>query len=272
VDGGPIVPRVEILKRAEMWFTTAIDAAGATPALSSQKTAAIAGRASVRVQLGDWPGAISDAAQVATTFVFYARYEDAQQDQFNRIYFAGADQPYRAVTAWNTPYQAYYTATQDPRVPWKDTGLQGDASVGVVGTKVAFYRQAKFPDRGSDIRLSSGYEMRLIEAERKLMDGDMPGAMTLVNAHRIALGLSPWAPANITEAWANFKRERGIELWLEGRRLGDLYRWRANNTPGALDPLETAGMAVSYLDANQSGCYPIPKGEREANANIPVTP
>jgi hypothetical protein len=272
IDGGAIVARADVLKRAETWFTTAIDAAGSNAALATQKTAAIAGRASVRVQLGDWTGAVADAAQVPTTFVFNARYEDAQQDQFNRIYFSGADQPYRAVTVWNTPYQAYYTATNDPRVPWNNTGLKGDASVGVVGARVDFYRQAKFPDRGSDIRLSSGYEMRLIEAENKLRGNDMAGAMTILNARRTALGLAPWTPANMTEAWTNFKRERGIELWLEGRRLGDLFRWKAEGTPGALDALETAGSASSYLDAGQNLCYPIPKSEREANPNISVTP
>lgn len=272
IDGSAIVSRDEVLKRAETWFTTAIDAAGATTSLATQKTAALAGRASVRVQLGDWAGAVADAAQVPTTFVFYARYEDAQQDQFNRTYFSGADQPYRAVTVWNTPYEGYYTATNDSRVPWNDTGLLGDASVGLVGARVKFFRQAKFPDRGSDIRLSSGYEMRLIEAEKKLKDGDMAGAMTIVNARRTALGLAPWAPANITEAWTNFKRERGIELWLEGRRLGDLYRWKATSTPGALDAKEAPGAADSYLSASQSLCYPIPKSEREANPNISVAP
>ncbi len=272
VDGGPIIARSELLKRAEAWFTKAIEAAGSTSSLATQKTAAIAGRASVRVGLGDWAGAVADAGQVPTTFVYNARYEDAEQDQFNRIYFAGADQPYRAVTVWNTVYEDYYTTTHDPRVPWTDTGLLGDASVGVLGRRVDFYRQGKFPERGSDIRLSSGYEMRLIEAEKKLLDSDMAGAMDLINARRTALGLDPWTPANIAEAWADFKRERGIELWLEGRRLGDLKRWRDTSTPGALDPLEMAGNAASYLDANQSLCYPIPKGERESNPNIPVQP
>jgi hypothetical protein len=273
VDGGAIIARTEVLKRAETWFTKAIDAAGATASLSTQKTAALAGRASVRVQLGDWAGAVADAGQVPTTFVYNARYEDAEQDQFNRIYFAGADQPYRGVTTWGTLYVEYYTDTKDPRVPWTDTGLLGDAAVQMVGNvRVPFYRQGKFPDRGSDIRLSSGYEMRLIEAEKKLKDGDWAGAMALVNARRTALGLAPWAPADITEAWTNFKRERGIELWLEGRRLGDLKRWKDTATPGALDALETPGDPTSFLVSSQSLCYPIPQGEREANPNIPLQP
>jgi len=272
VDGGPIVSRTEMLQRAETWFTTAIDAAGSVATLAAQKTAAYAGRASVRAHLGNWAGALSDAAQVPTGFAFDARYEEAQQNEFNRIYFAGADQPYRAVTVWNTPYEAYFTATDDPRVPWTDTGLLGDASVGVVGARVSFFRQLKHADRGSDIRLSSGYEMRLIEAEKLLMDGTYTEAMNILNARRADLGLADLAPASLAEAWTLFKRERGIELWLEGRRLGDLYRWDANNTPGTLDLRETAGAAESYLDAGQSLCYPIPKAEREANPNIPLQP
>jgi len=273
VDGGAIIPRSEMLQRAEEWFTKAIDAAGSTASLATQKTAAVAGRAAVRVQLGNWSGALSDAGQVPTDFVFNARYEEAQQDQYNRTYFAGADQPYRAVTVWNTVYEGYFASTGDPRTPWTDTGLLGDAAVQLVGnTRVPFYRQLKFAERGADIRLSSGYEMRLIEAEKKLMDGDIAGSMAILNARRSELGLDPWAPATLTEAWTAFKRERGIELWLEGRRLADLKRWHDTNTPGGLDPLEAPGSATSYLNAGQSLCYPIPKAEREANPNIPLQP
>jgi hypothetical protein len=275
IDGGPIIPRAEMLKRAETWFTKAIDAAGSVAALASFKTAAIAGRASVRVQLGDWAGAVADAGQVPTSFVFYARYEEAQQSEHNRIYWGSAAQPYKAVTAWTTFYQGYYTATKDPRTPWVDTGGTGDAAVAMVGNvRVPFFQQKKFAEKGSDIRISSGHEMRLIEAEKKLKDGDIPGAMAILNARRA--GLNPaqpaLAPADITEAWTLFKRERGIELWLEGRRLGDLYRWKATNTPGALHELEQAGNPKSYLASDQSLCYPISKFEREANPNIPDSP
>ncbi|MHB1192710.1 MAG: RagB/SusD family nutrient uptake outer membrane protein [Longimicrobiales bacterium] len=274
-DGGSIEPRVNALTRAQTWFTKAIEAAGSTASLANQKTAAYAGRASVRVHLGDWTGALADAAMVPTTFTFYARYEDTQQDQYNRIYFAGINQPYRAVTTWNTVYQQYYTDTKDPRVPWTDTKLLGDAAVLLVGNiRVPFYRQEKFNTRGSDIMLSSGREMRLIEAEKFLKDGNITSAMAILNARRA--GLNPaqpaLAPANITEAWTMFKRERGIELWLEGRRLGDLFRWKATNTPGALHILERAGSTESFLSANQSLCYPISQSERQDNANIPDNP
>lgn len=273
VDGGPIITRTEMLQRAEEWFTKAIDAAGSVASLADQKTAAIAGRASVRANLGNWAGALSDATQVPTDFVFNARYEDAQQNQFNRTYFAGADEPYRAVTVWNTVYEGYYTDSGDPRTPWVDTGLLGDAAVQLVGNeRVPFYRQLKHDERGSDIRLSSGHEMRLLEAEALLIDGDFGAAMTIVNARRTELGLTPLNATTLEEAWTAYKRERGVELWLEGRRLADLKRWKDNNRPGSLHPLEAPGSPESYLDAGQSLCYPIPKGEREANPNIPLEP
>jgi len=77
--------------------------------------------------------------------------------------------------------------------------------------------------------------------------------------------------ANETEAWALLKRERGIELWLEGRRLGDLRRWSESGTPGALDPLETPSGSVSdgsHL-VRQDLCFPIPPTEQDTNPNVP---
>lgn len=272
IDGGPIISHTEVLQRAEAWFTRTIELATGSSELDEVRTAATAGRASVRVDLGDWAGAVADAAQVPTSFVFWALYHDLEQSQFNRTYFAGADEPYRAVTVWNTVYEDYYLETGDPRAPWEDTGQEGDASVGLVGGTVPFYRQLKYAERGADIRLSSGYEMRLIEAESLLREGQWQEAMAIVNERRLDLGLDPWTPSNLEQAWTAFKRERGIELWLEGRRMADLRRWEAEGTPGELDPLEQAGHPDSYLAADQSLCYQIPKDEREANPNIPNQP
>lgn len=273
VDSGPIISRQEMLQRAEEWFTRAITAAGSNAALAEQRTAALAARAAVRMHLGDWAGAVADAGEVPTDFTFWARYESAEQSQFNRTYFAGANEPYRAVTVWNTVYEEYYTETGDPRTPWVDTGQTGDAAVQMVdNSRVPFYRQEKFTERGSDIRLSSGAEMRLIEAEKMLRDGNLEGAFGIVNARRTALGLDPLDPADAQEGWTMFKRERGVELWLEGRRMGDLYRWAADGTPGALHPMEIAGNPASYLDADQTLCYPISKSERESNPNLSNSP
>ena len=84
-----------------------------------------------------------------------------------------------------------------------------------------------------------------------------PRTMTLVNAHRVSLGLAPWTAANSTEAWTALKRERGIELWLEARRLGDFRRWAALNRPGTSDDITGRDL-----------CFATPLSEKETNPNF----
>ena len=197
---------------------------------SAMVTAATAGRASVRLLKGNYSGATSDAASVPNGFAYQMPYNAIDIDQYNRIYWAGANQPYRAHTVWHTFYEDYYKSTKDPRVSWDQDPKNpvGDAAVGNLG-RVPWYFQTKFNKREAPINLSSGWEMRLLEAEAKLVANDVAGAATLINAHRVSLGLAPWPAASATDAWTALKRERGIELWLEARRLGDLRRWAAAN-------------------------------------------
>lgn len=275
INGGSVEPRTVFLENAEEWFTRAIEVSGSNAALANVATAARAGRASVRVHLGDWAGAVSDAQAVPTDFVFQAQYHATEQSHYNRIYFAGANRPYRAVTTWNTFYEGYYTETQDPRVPWAELpgSPLGDAALGFMnGQRAPFFQQQKYPNEGSDINLSSGREMRLIEAEAQLRDGNWQAAMTTINARRTELGLEAWPATTLNEAWTSFKAERGIELWLEGRRMGDLRRWRADNAPGELSAYEQPGNPLSWLREDQTLCYDIPQEERESNPNVPDRP
>lgn len=266
-DNGPAVPGDSALSRAEGWFTKAltIGQAANKPEIVN---AALAGRASVRLGMGDAAGAAADAALVPTAFKFVMKYAPDATDQYNAIFWSSAATPYRAHTVWRTKYDEYYTETHDPRVPWAlhPTQQFGDAAVMDLG-KVPFHQQQKYTARESPINLSSGREMRLVEAEAKLAAGDFPGAIALINSLRTSVGVDPVSAANITEAWTLLKRERGIELWLEGRRLADLRRWDEAGTPGALDPLEVPGEA-SRLLPNRSLCYEIPKTEVESNPNL----
>ncbi len=270
-DGGPAVPADSALKRAETWFTQALTIGRAVND-TVLVNAALAGRASVRVGLGDWTGAVADANQIPTGFQFQMPYSAIETDQYNRIFWAGASTPYRAHTVWRTFYETYYEETSDPRVPWARHPTQetGDAAVMDLG-RVPFLQQQKYKVREAPINLSSGREMRLIEAEAMLREGNWQGAMTLINELRTSVGMQPWQASSLEEAWTRLKRERGIELWLEGRRMFDLRRWAAANTPGALDPLEVPGEA-SRLSPDRTLCYDIPKSERETNPNVPLTP
>jgi hypothetical protein len=209
---------------------------------------------------GNLAGASADAGLIpSNTFVYRMPYYVNTVDQYNRIYWASANQPYRAHTVWGTFYDNYRRTTRDPRVPF-DSSLTvrfGDAAVTSLGGQVRWFFQTKYPVRESSINLSSGWEMRLIEAEALLVGGDVAGAMTKLNARRIALSLTPWTANNATEAWTALKRERGIELWLEGRRMADFRRWKALNRPG--DQEDMAGRDL---------CFPIPLSELETNPNL----
>lgn len=275
IDGGPEVPSTVYLTRAESLFTKAIAITGGTAAtLTTQKTAAYAGRAQVRVALGKWAEAVSDAGQVPITFVFNLNYFNVgDDDQRNRIFWSSGNSresgsAYRAHTEWNTWYYDYRQQTADPRVPITTTALTGDAAIECCG-RVPFYPEAKHAASAAPIRLASGREMRLIEAESKLRTGDIAGAFTSIALVRVNAGaVALTTPATIDEAWRLFKRERGVELWLEARRMGDLRRWKAANTPGALDPLEQPG-SLSHL-VKQDLCFPISRRERETNPNLKV--
>jgi hypothetical protein len=274
INGGPAQPSSVFLARADSEFKEALDIATALN-VSKFINAARAGRASVWLDQGKVAEAAAEANVIADNFVYAMPYFTTDQDQYNRIFWATANQPYRAHTVWNTFYDQYYTDTKDPRVPWASDPNQavGDAAVLNLG-RVTWHKEMKFAKQDAGINLSSGWEMRLIEAEAKLIGNDLAGAMTLINKHRVALGLQPWTATTIADGWTALRRERGIELWLEGRRLNDLRRWKASSAPGTMSPLEQPGTgannAPSYL-AQQDLCFPIAKSEKDNNPNLAGT-
>lgn len=104
-------------------------------------------------------------------------------------------------------------------------------------------------------------------AMRVLRRGWM-GALVIL---ALAAGVPDATATNATEAWTALKRERAIVLWLEARRLGDLRRWAANGTPGALDALEmvSGDAPVGSHLAQQDLCVPTPPSEQDTNPNVP---
>ena len=267
IDGGAPENYQAFLNHAEDAFTNAISLAQ-TVGNPDIELAAKAGRASVRRYLGDFSGAVADAEQIPFEFVYEMPYNQVEQDQHNRIFESSADNPYRAHTVWNTYYEEYFEESNDPRTPWGSDPDRpvGDAAVGNLGN-VPWYFQLKYDSPDDPIKLSSGREMVLIEAEAELSSGNWANAMTLINSLRNDVGVDEWVAANETEAWTYLKRERGIELWLEARRLGDLRLWDENNSPGELHPLEAEGGELP-LSSDRSLCFPIPESELDTNPNF----
>jgi hypothetical protein len=265
-----VVPSTAYLDIAEAAFTTA-----AQLGTGDVATAAIAGRASVRAFRGEWGGAVSDAGSVPDDFEYVMRYFDLGDDvQSNRVHVATKNEPYKAHTQWSTWIEEYGLSDNnpsgDPRVPYLVTDEDGDAAIDCCGT-VPWWPQTKFANNDYPIELSSGPEMRLIEAENHLRNNELGPAVVIINDLRAAAGMDAVDPGTVEEGWTLLKRERAIEMWLEGRRLADLRRWNDSGAPGELQPLEQVGDGStdtgSHLQTRHF-CYPIPDSEKETNPNL----
>lgn len=268
IDGGSAGPRSAYLDAAMSHFDQAASLGSGDVAMAAR-----AARASVKAFTGDWSGAASDAAGVPDDFEWYLPYYSDKGDPTkNRIQWASQAEPYKAHTQKFTKYEEM-GPDGDPRVPYRVTEETGDAAVQCCG-QVPWWPQNKYTEPGADIRMSAGPEMRLIQAEAMLLGGDWQGALTVINEVRVAAGVDPWEeeyrPTNSDEVYAALKHERGLVLWLEGRRLGDFFRWNRDNAPGQLHELEeVAGTREqgSHL-LRQDLCFPIARSEVDTNENI----
>ena len=233
-------------------------------------TAARGALAQIYMGLGDWASATQWAGQVPTDFEYAAVFSANSGREENQIWnethgrqeasafdaLAGSFDPPDA----RAPYQ-------DCRVD--DTGCNN--TVGADGT-TPFLKQLKYPEKGSDIPLVKGTEMRLIEAEAALVGNDIPGMVAKINEVRAHYGIDPIdagtvVAGNLTgdrasmNAWDVLDRERHLTLWLEGRRLWDLHRWD--------HPFLNGGSLAGYeAESRRDSCIPISDSECQTNPNL----
>lgn len=301
-DGGAPEPYKNHLTRAIEQFTRAAEIAGRSGSTTLRR-AALAGRAAAHLYLGNTTQAAQDASQIPIDFVHVVRYFSESSPSYTFVtQMSGA--AVRGISTWNTVYENYYKETGDPRAAWgfDPKFPTGETPRGLTWGQVPFYYPLKFflprtpaaytsfasrngtAMRNQPVNLATGREMQLIIAEVRLKEGKWQEAMAIINGRRAGLksektslnaGGTPVVAlqaSNLEEAWTAFKRERGMELWMEARRLGDMRRWRENKTPGALHPLEYIPQAVVdrwKVSREQAVCIPIPLRERETNPNIP---
>jgi hypothetical protein len=221
IDGSGIQDRTAHFERALPHLDQAIQVGNASGS-SDIVTAAYGVRAQANVGLGDWTAAVADAAHVPTDFVYEAVFSDNSGRENNVIFQETFNRPEMSA------YATYVGSLdpQDPRAFWTDCYTTGTCQFQIGGNgETPHYRQEKYPERGSNIPAVKGTEMRLIEAEAALRNQDVTGAMAKINEVRSFWELDDLTAANSDEAWTHLNHERLLTLWLEGRRLWDLYRW-----------------------------------------------
>jgi hypothetical protein len=277
IDGSAPQPFTIHFARAESAFTQALAIAQAQKNVQYQN-AALAGRASVRVWKGDWAGAAADAALVPATFSYAASYNLVDANQYNSVQYATSSTAgHRNFSQYNTFYGDNYDQFKDPRTPYIKypdipfkVGLGslpdlGDGK-GAVGA-VPYYQQQKYLTPSDPIRLSSGREMMLVVAESKLRAGDWPGALAIINQIRATVGVPARQATTDIQTWTWLKLEKLIELWLEGRAVGERRRWNGEGADTAAPGPLPANLNMTDR-FGKNDCWPISLAEATTNPNI----
>ena len=253
-DNGPVESDTAYFVRAEKYFTEAIRIASATTGATDILSAAYGGRAAVRAWQGNWDGAVADATQVPTAFVYNAVFSSNSGRENNSLY----QETYvrREFSLFNTQWAKVFG---DARVPWDTIKVASGAIQTGQDGKTPYFRQRKYTDLGADVPVVKGTEMLLLRAEAALRKNDIPGAFTLINQARAFYRMSNLtAPTDLATAWQTLELERGATLWLEARRLWDLRRWLVDPIPQARN---------TFL-ANRDKAVPISLEEYQTNPNL----
>jgi hypothetical protein len=229
VPDGPAVSDMDILAQAIQKFTATIAAANAASE-SDIAMAATAGRARAKLVIGDYAGAAADAKLVPDGFSYDAKFNNQSSNwivtlttaTFNKA--AGLRDKWWHLVDDNTGGPTFmrdpYTNEHDPRKPVYWDGSRSTDNI------TPHYSQWKYRVETADIPLVHSSEMRLIEAEVLMRGNDYAGAMAIVNSLRANVGLSPIpVPADATAMRDILLSERDAELFMEGMRAVDLYRF-----------------------------------------------
>ncbi len=250
IDGGPKQARTVYYERAIASFNKVLTLVAETTPVGQ---AAIGGRAQVNMNLRKWSEAVADAAKIPTTYAYNQIHASTPSRENNM--FAWWVHLREESSVWGTPFASWgrnrtptapgaVPADGDPRVEYDITTTAAGAARLGGDFRRPFWRQWKYPGTAGyamPIPIVKGTEMRLIQAEERLIAGDVAGMVARINevrararvlfptfaTHASIADLSAATVTAMTTAarWELLMRERGIELWLEGRRLGDLRRW-----------------------------------------------
>jgi hypothetical protein len=233
VPGGAAVSDTEILQQAVTKFTKAMSTAQAAGS-DQYYNAALAGRARAKLLLGDYAGAAADASGVPDGFSYDAKFNNASSNWVVLVTTATYNKAAGLRAKWwdrvdddaggpTFMHDHYYPAEYDERIPVHfENGVATD-------NITPHYSQWKYTNEPADIPMVHSDEMRLIEAEYAMRQGDLAGFIGIINTLRGAVGLTAIPePADAAAAQSILLMERFAELYMEGQRATDLYRFGLN--------------------------------------------
>lgn len=240
IDAGQFIPQTTLLNDAINMMKEALKynpLPATTAALQKRQVNSLIAKA--YLALKDYANAATYAAQGMTKGD--ATFTAAHNDVSNIYYwgFAGAG---RVQIAVNSRMNGYITA---------EAKEANRVKLGtVLGTDgITYYWQLKYPEKGNAFPVMSWQENHLMLAECALRGSGSANALALVNEVRANYQI----PALATVDIAGVLVERDKELFVTGTRLMDQHR-----------------TGTWHLTGNVWRYMPIPRGERNANPNLPA--
>jgi len=276
VLSGPPLTTQDMLDSAIAHFATAIpQGRGAGGEGISIANASWVGIARARLQMDSLAAAAAAADSVPAGFNFNLNFVDDLAQRFrlaNRMWFYVRDRGSIAVAPiWRIGPQRGPDTLQnaEPRVPWKLPATSGSTAYAPQDAAystdrgVPYAIQQKYPDYNVPVRLASKLEADYIKAEAQ----GTAAQQTLIAARRALNGQPAYGGATDSASiLTEFFTQRGLDFYLEGKRLGDFRR----------HPLNIIGVPVpgstywkpGFAPVGNQVCYPLPIGETDNNPNF----
>jgi len=204
------------------WFDAAI-ASASSASNDDLGNLARVGKARALLGLGQISDAASIAAPVPDDFVYYIEHSDNSRRQENGIYTMTTTRRQFSI-ADNKGINGIDYRTRgtngDPRVQWNGGTEQGQNDRDTV------YFQLKYSSPSASVRLASGIEARLIEAEAAAQAGNNALVTGFHDDLRATIGLAPIDLSGMTtDQLIDYHfTERALWLYSSGHRHGDMRR------------------------------------------------
>lgn len=245
---GGALTRAEGFANAEALFTEAIGLASGDILFM-----AYGGRARARLNLGNMAGAESDALQVPAGFVMNATRSSVNLRRYNHFFDDNQRDNYWAVAPKFRNLD--FGGVPDPRMVAVDA-----ARIAHDGVTDMWYQQ-KYLSLSQPIPITRWEEAQLIIAE---VQGGQ-AAVDIINTLHDAQSLPDWVPNDVNDAaeiLAHIIQERSRELYLEGYRMGDAFRY---GLEAEVFPMGLNHKGQPYIAQT---CIPLPDVEIDNNPNI----
>jgi len=277
VADGPRSPDTEVFAQAITKFTAGLEAAeaitGDADAQRKWTNVAHAGRARANLMAGNYDAAKADAQAVDPGFEYQALYSEAggynttsnpgEQFNQNRNRSGGLRRLYHSrvhvidsVTTGEAYLRDWSSGQDDHRMAV--TRFEGQLGV---NNRFAYYGITKYADRTSPIRMLSKIESNLVEAEVAMRAGDYATEANILNVMRarpgVALPPIP-VPGDAGAAQNALVNERMAELWVEGSRMQDLYRF--NLVTQILGPSRATKLPLSTTEVLNNSAMKLGEG------------